>query len=229
MLLTKKLMIAVAALALMIVSSSNSHAGFATPTVTLQSLLGGGTLLVGDKLFSNFQYTATGTMPTAANVNVTGITLNGNFGIEIQGAFHDLNGTGSDALLTYTVHVTNPNFEISDAHIQGNPTVVGGTGSMSVVETFLPLTNRMTIYDNVLSSSTSTQLSDSTLFSPTVSTLTVQKDILATSGTGLASLSLIDQTYSQVQVPEPGTLALLGIGGLGLVGYGWRRRKAKKS
>jgi hypothetical protein len=28
-----------------------------------------------------------------------------------------------------------------------------------------------------------------------------------------------------VPVPEPGSLALIGIGAAGLLGYGWRRRK----
>jgi hypothetical protein len=40
-----------------------------------------------------------------------------------------------------------------------------------------------------------------------------------------ATMSFVDQTYSQTSVPEPGTLGLLGIGLLGFVGYGWWRRR----
>ena len=58
-------------------------------------------------------------------------------------------------------------------------------------------------------------------------TLHVQKDILAYAigETSYATMSFVDQTYSQTSVPEPGTLGLLGIGLLGFVGYGWWRRR----
>ena len=66
----------------------------------------------------------------------------GNFGIEFQGAFVDLPSSqgGSDAKIAYHVAVADPTkFLISDAHLAGNPTLLGTTGSISVTETFLPL------------------------------------------------------------------------------------------
>jgi hypothetical protein len=58
-----------------------------------------------------------------------------------------------------------------------------------------------------------------------VDKLWVQKDIIATGGgaaNGFASISIIDQTFSQV--PEPSTVMLVGLGLLGLVAM---RRKHK--
>src|SRR5262249_26345206 len=67
----------------------------------LSDLLDGGTITQGDKVFSNFRYTASGDMPAADHITITGIGTGVGtdyFGIEITGAFHDLEGDGaSDA------------------------------------------------------------------------------------------------------------------------------------
>ena len=47
---------------------------------------------------------------------------------------------------------------------------------------------------------------------------------LGTSGS-LGSDSFIDN-ISIEPIPEPSSLALLGIGALGLMGYGWRRKRS---
>ena len=66
---------------------------------TLANLIANnGSIIQGDKLFDNFSYSATGDMPTAANINVIGVTVDGNFGVRFQGAFMDSAGGGaSDA------------------------------------------------------------------------------------------------------------------------------------
>ena len=198
-------------------------AAYAVP-VPLSTLIPGGTKTCGDKLFSDFFYSSTGNMPDASGVNVDCITLAGNLGLEFQGGFLDLpGGNTSDALIKYTVTVTAPGIFIVDAHIQGNPHVDGGTGAMIVVDTFVPdAPNTMSIFHIPPSFPQNT---DSTIFTTGYTTLHVQKDILGAAGTGAASMSFVDQTYSQTSVPEPGTVGLLGIGILGLVGYSWRRHR----
>src|SRR5262245_31507809 len=172
---------AVASLAVLVCAAPAARA----VPVPLSTLVAGGTKTCGDKFFNNFQYSATGDMPLSTAVNVDCITVAGNFGLEFQGGFLDLpGGSTSDALIKYTVTVTTPGVFIVDAHIQGNPFVAGGTGAMLVVDSFVPdAPNTMSIFHNPPGSPHTT---DSTIFTTGYTTLHVQKDILAASGTGVA-------------------------------------------
>jgi hypothetical protein len=202
---------------------------------SLDSLVGTGVgIQVGDKIFDNFQYTATGDMPSASNVTVTGkiAVINGDteWGFRLQGNFRDGSGVGgSDALLSYDVHVADPNqFLITDAYIGGNPFVVNN-GEITVVETFLPLNdapvNAIFNINNV-----ATQMQNTVYFSDPTSSLSVQKDIAISIPDGsrdsAATLSFVDQLYSQtpnVGAPEPASLGILAIGATALMTR--RRRK----
>jgi len=200
--------------------------------VLLSSLLGGGSIVSGDKTFDAFTYLPTGDMPPATSVNVVAIQDDlGNFGIRIQGNFLDIAASagGSDALVTFNV-TAGPNRLISDVHMQGNPVLLGTFGSVSVVETFLPFCADpvacvLKIYnDNSLSPPG--VLTASTILPTPTKTLPVQKDIAAyalanpqnPSGQGqTATLSFVDQTFSQIVIPEPATAALVLAGALGLL------------
>jgi len=172
-------------------------------------------LQVGDKKFDTFTYFQTGDMPSAVNVNVIPIQDNdGNYGIRLQAAFIDLPGNGgSDALVTFQVTVTNPEpWRITDAHLVGNPNLLGNTGSASVTETFLPDSQlMMEIHDN----GSGQKLIDKVDFPlPGFRSLHVQKDILLFGGDAPATISFIDQTFSQV--PEATTAAMSAIACCGL-------------
>jgi len=194
--------------------------------VALSTLAGvpNATIVVGDKTFGGFTYTITGDMPPAPLVNVIPITDDaGNFGIRFQGAFIDTTGVvgGSDALITYNV-TAGANHLISDAHLEGNPSRLGTLGSISVTETFLPLGGNgqftMKIYDD--QNINPPKLIDNTVFTTPVKTLNVQKDILGlakigTGGTQTVTISFVDQTFSQIVIPEPTTVGLLFAGTLG--------------
>jgi len=203
-----------------------------TANATLLSTLldTGGSIVDGDKVFSGFTYSFTGNMPAPDQVNVTPYTDGaGNFGIQFDGSFLDFIGNGgSDALIDFVVTVTDPTKQIVGVNLSGNPAVIGGPGVMAVTETFLPHVNNSTlnIYDIVIGS---TKLSDSILFNQGYSSLHVQKDILGFSNGGVASMSVVRQSFIQAQgppIPEPTTVTLMSIGLVGLSIIGLRRRRA---
>jgi hypothetical protein len=190
----------------------------------------GGTVLVGDKLFSGFKYSYTGNMPPPDAVNVAPyIDGSGNFGIEFTGNFLDFVGNGgSDALIDFVVTVTDPNKQIVGVNLSGNPDVFGGSGVMAVTESFLPdITNAtLNIYDIVVGA---TKLTDSILFNQGYSSMHVQKDILGFSNGGVASMSVLRQTFVQAEgphIPEPATVTLMSLGLIGLCMVGLRKRRA---
>jgi hypothetical protein len=225
-------------------ASTCSAATIIGPSVTLASLLNpGGNIVVGDKTFTNFTYSITGDMPAAVNVNVIGITDDsGNFGIRFQGAFMDTAASvgGSDALIEYKVTADALHL-ISDAHLQGNAALLGSVGSIGVTEHFFPLGQQgeytMTIYDESVPDPQNpgmnirlTKLVDWVDFAPPVMMLNVQKDIaaLAQPGQPAVSMSFVDQTFSQIVIPEPAAGLLFLCGCLGLAVSRWRNSRVMR-
>jgi len=194
-----------------------------TSAVTLDSLLTpGATVVVGDKVFSDFGYLATGDMPTALLVNVQGILSDvGNLGLRFQGGFQDHTGGGaSDALITYTV--TSLGGRITDAHLDSNLNILGNldtTAYGTITETFVP--DDPTVHvTNFHFNPVPVLLHDQVVWGPPGYThLHVQKDILLDAGpnsifNGVANMSFVDQTYSQVPAPAAvwGGALLAGVG-----------------
>ena len=172
-----------------------------------------GMICSGDKKFNGFAYHPAGDMPSADQIDVVATTDGqGNLGIRFIGPFVDQFGDGpSDALLEYTVTATDPHKLISDVHLAANTRVIGD-GYASITETFLPEdpNTSLAVYDL---NPGPTQLSDWADLTIPQRSLHVQKDILmnAASASSLATLSFIDQTFSQVPEPSAATLWLLGI------------------
>jgi hypothetical protein len=211
---------------LIALAATGAHSAKAAIVPLSDLLAAGQTFQSGDKVFSNFTYTASGDMPTAANVNVENVTNPaGDFGIRISGGFVDQPmGSASDALVTFNVAVApGVNKQISGAILTSNTAVFAGPGLASVTETFLPTITdqKLVVYDF---GGGDEKLLDSMTFAQTYATLPVQKDIIlhATGDTGAVTMSFVDQYFPQVPEPSSMVLALCG-----LIGFGSLRRRTR--
>jgi hypothetical protein len=176
--------------------------------------------------FSSFGYTqATGAPPAASGVHMTPFTLPpppGETGIQFSGAFNAPAGVTNDWVLTYTVTELTPGAKLTDAYSSITGTNNGGTGGISVSETFTTLTGQPigTLAVNLANPTATLSLGAG------YTSILVTKDIDVIGGSLGSSLSVIDQGYSSSAVPEPASLALLGIGMTGFLAF---RRFFKKT
>jgi len=187
---------------------------------------------VGDKTFSEFFYsTLQNDMPDADRISVFGFEdADGNFGVSFHGAFIDLPGGGpSDALLRFTVEVSAQaaaqGFRITDAHLFAGGLGVGENSVFTVDESFQSNNKVMNVFGTTLGGPLETKLSDWVDFDELYTRLRVTKDIFALAGDGSnlpARTTVIDQSFSQTQIPEPATIGLVG---LALIGIAIGRRE----
>jgi hypothetical protein len=189
-------------------------------------------IIVGDKIFTGFSYSRIGDMPVASNVNVLGFKdPDGNWGVSFHGIFVDNPGGGpSDALIRFMVEVDaaaqDAGWKISDAHLFLGGPGVGDESFFTVDESFLGKNETLNAYISTIGPGTNSQLSDATDFTTPVTKLNVTKDIFASAAEGgflPARATVIDQSFSQTQIPEPMTMALAGMAGLAVVAI--RRRR----
>jgi hypothetical protein len=181
---------------------------------------------IGDKIFSNFTYTdsatgganaigASGVTVSAIGPNDTSVT-GANIGLQFSAGWTASAGQTSDAAIGFTVTVTDgAGMVITDLGLAQ----LGGArapGSASVAEEACgpapcnPLSGQYQLL--TLQPTSPSQTSDEQTTSPTGS-VEVAKDISVTGGangtSGFATLSLVQDTFSQSPVPEPRTVSLL--------------------
>jgi len=220
----------------------------ATPAqaLTLQDLLNGSSITVGDKTFSNFSnfsQSNSGTAPavSAGDISVTGINSSSlGPGLQFQTSDWSISGVGTqDTKFSYTVTVNDPTMRLHDVSMgmfQG--TVGNGTGSnITVTEgvsangsSILPGNGLFVGQANTGSGNFSQMLFAGPVFTAPQTSVSVTKDIgLNNTDSGTTAFSVLTQNFSQIStaVPEPSTLAVAGLGALGFIGYGLRRRLKK--
>jgi hypothetical protein len=194
---------------------------FYPPAVSLASLTNSGaTLLVGDKLFSHFGITGY----NAGSIDVEGIEEYGSdYGIQFSGSIA-ADDSSMDLTLQYQVTVTNSANLISQANLSFNGVTVGGPGIAEVTEDVYTNMNYLYGQMEVYATQSSQVLSTNMAINPPQAQLNLDKDVLVYSVTlpAFSSISTINQSF--VQVPEPSSVALVGMGLMGLLAV-YRRRK----
>ncbi len=208
-------------------NGSNSSA-----SISLADLIAGTNgidgIIVGDKNMSGFSYNRlpNDDMPDPQDINVLGFKdQSGNWGLSFHAAFLDMPGGGiSDAVIRFVVNLDpvalRQGFRINDAHLFINGTGMGPNSSFFVDESFAESSDSHTLnaFKSTMPGGT-TKLSDSTIFDTPLTSLHVTKDILAIAADGSGQPSrttIIDQSFSQIQIPEPTSLILSLVGLVGL-------------
>lgn len=190
---------------------------------------------VGDKLFDDFQLSYSDNNGNAFDdvkaqqINLTALSNSIGFGIRISNPWKAAGVTIEDTIFAYSVTVLEQGFLISDAHMTYNG--VSGFGAFSsVTEQFFTGgfgANVVGLIEVHNDGGTDVKLQDSIVFAQPVTQLFVEKNIhLEGPGDGysggFATISIIDQTFSQVPEPSTFVLTIGALGGLFL----FRRRRA---
>lgn len=200
-------------------------------SVSLADLIDGDPVEVGDKQFSNFDYTPSQNAPSPDEVTVVGVydSILDGFGLQFSGDFSAgfLNPPFLDAGLSFEVEALDPNLVISDVHLVAT-TAVFGTGSAGITEVISGVgvpgnTPSLKVIEQVLDdvSGPNNATSDEIFFPDAIGVLgfkkiRVTKDIRVQAGPGdfdTAEVTTFRQVFTQLPViPEPGTISLMAMG-----------------
>lgn len=204
---------------------------------SLQDLINAGStgVVIGDKTFYNFSYIGSPTSgpnaaPTPTQISVAQSALpGGNLGLSFSYAWLSAEGYNQDSVIQYCVKSSGAAIDGVLLNFNGTAPVTGGPlTSSSVTETVQDLNGntigQLATFDDGPGGATNVDQTKLAL-TPPMSAICVTKDIQvhsspSSSGGGVATISIVDNTFHQV--PEPASIGLIALG-LPLLG---RRRRS---
>jgi len=200
-------------------------------TVGLSDLIANGdSIQIGDKIFSEFS--VDGEINSSSVVIKAIQDLNG-YGISIRGGFFAFGNDVTDFRFEFAVEVAPESSQyISDVHLRFNGAVVGNSFAQVVEQIFdgggNPIGN---LLGQISVNNPPQKLEDTFYLATPLKKLYIQKDVLLVSDLeahkrvgqdfSYSSISIIDQTFSQI--PEPSTVVLVAAGLLGVAMTARRR------
>jgi hypothetical protein len=209
-----------------------SAASSAQASLTLADLLNGGSITFGDKVFYNFH---NGTTSGTINVGfdqifvdgVTGGPNNDEFGLRFSSSFWTLQGANQFYDLGFDFSVTRvdglPRIHDNTLSITGGAV---GDGQAFIAEGVTDGANGDTLANKfVFITPTVSRLIDHKIFTHDAAVVDIHKDFSMITGrdpNSLVFVSHFNQTFSQ-SVPEPSSMALIGIGLIGVAGMARKR------
>lgn len=196
---------------------------------------GGYSCQVGDLLFSNFSYTASGTSPiSASQITVdtvgpagSGASINfADIGLSFHAPWTAAAGQTTDGTIDFTVTALGGGNILTDLGL-AQTSGVSGDANASVAERACGPTpcdpTGGSYYVLTFQDGSSDQATGETSFTGQTS-ISVEKDIAVNGNNGFATISVVQDTFSQV--PEPFSMGMIGAGLFGLGVLGYRRKKA---
>jgi hypothetical protein len=215
--MTRRLLMSSLVVGLVVLGGINAQAG-GLPTTLDTLLVPGATAVEGNFTFSNFGYTTSpaNSPPAPADVSVTVLSppVPGLTGITFNGAFFAAANTMVDYAISYMITVAPGTPAISDAYLALTGGNFNGTGKIDVSESLFTSTGApITTLDASIGGGGSNVATAE--FGPNgYTTILVTKDLMLFGGSEGATVSFVSQGFSIV--PEPSSMALLGIGLSGL-------------
>jgi hypothetical protein len=194
--------------------------------IDLADVIASGGFTIGDKAFTGFSYTPSGSAtPAASDITISDASIPNEEAIKFGFGWFTLNGINMDSRIDYEVSVTDPNpaTMIDAVDLSFNP-VSSGAAVADVAETVTnPVGGGVLALLNVQSDPDGSGPlqaipAASTPIIPNQRAILVDKDIQlfsAPAGNGdplnFASVSFVDNSYHQT--PEPVAATMLGISG----------------